>query len=164
MRTPARVAGHPIHPMVVVLPIGLWVFSFVCDLFFLATGSTDWKTAARYAVGGGDVGAVLAILPGMIDGLSLRKSSVFRLVLTHLAFNSLGFLLFVTSFIARSIDAPYGWALATSAIGLLAVLVGGWYGGELVYREGIGVEATPPHTRTPVLTGEPVQRDDRRSA
>jgi uncharacterized membrane protein len=164
MRTPARVAGHPIHPMVVVLPIGLWVFSFVCDLIFLATGSPEWKTVARYAVGGGDIGAVLAILPGMIDGLSLRKSSVFRMVLAHLAFNSLAFLLFVTSFIARSIDAPFGWAVAASAIGLIAVSFGGWYGGELVYREGIGVEATPPHTRTAVLTGEPVQRDERRSA
>lgn len=164
MRTPARIAGHPIHPMVVVLPIGLWVFSFVCDLFFLATGSSEWRIAAYYSLGGGAVGAVLAILPGIIDGLSLRESSVFRMVLTHLAFNAFAFLLFVVSFIARSIDAPYGWALATSAIGLFALAMGGWYGGELVYREGIGVEATPPHTQAPVLTGEPVRRDVRRSA
>ena len=164
MRTPASIAGHPIHPMVVGLPIGLWLFSFVCDLLFLATGNADWKVAAHYAVGGGDIGAALAIVPGMIDGLSLRKSSVFRLVLAHVAFNSLAFLMFVVSFIARSIDAPYGWALATSAIGLFAVTIGGWYGGEMVYREGIGVEATPPHTRTRVATGENVPQDTRRSA
>ena len=32
MRTPAQLAGHPIHPMLVTLPIGMWVFSLVADL------------------------------------------------------------------------------------------------------------------------------------
>ena len=36
MSTPASVKGHPIHPMLVTLPIGLWVFSFVADIVFLA--------------------------------------------------------------------------------------------------------------------------------
>ena len=34
MRTPASIAGHPIHPMLVPIPIGLWIFSFVCDLAY----------------------------------------------------------------------------------------------------------------------------------
>lgn len=32
MKTPASIAGHPIHPMLVGIPIGLWLFSLVCDL------------------------------------------------------------------------------------------------------------------------------------
>ncbi|HJR54773.1 MAG TPA: DUF2231 domain-containing protein [Gemmatimonadota bacterium] len=31
---PARVFDHPIHPLLVALPIALWVFSFVCDLIY----------------------------------------------------------------------------------------------------------------------------------
>lgn len=29
METPARVFDHPIHPMLIPFPIGLWVFSLV---------------------------------------------------------------------------------------------------------------------------------------
>lgn len=32
MQTPASIARHPIHPMLVNFPIGLWNFSLVCDL------------------------------------------------------------------------------------------------------------------------------------
>ena len=45
MRTPASIAGHPIHPMLVPIPIGLWLFSLVCDIVH-AAGNTnpDWPT------------------------------------------------------------------------------------------------------------------------
>lgn len=42
MRTPANVARHPIHPMLVPIPIGLWIFSLVCDLIALASYSGAW--------------------------------------------------------------------------------------------------------------------------
>ena len=38
MRSKASLAGHPIHPMLVPLPIGLWIFSLVCDAVFHAKG------------------------------------------------------------------------------------------------------------------------------
>ena len=37
MRTPAKIAKHPIHPMLVTIPIGLWIASLVCDLVRMAT-------------------------------------------------------------------------------------------------------------------------------
>jgi hypothetical protein len=36
MRTPANIAKHPIHPMLIPMPIGLWIFSLVCDLIHAA--------------------------------------------------------------------------------------------------------------------------------
>ena len=84
MRTPANVAGHPIHPMLITLPIGLWVFSFVCDLFFVfGSGAPVWSTVALYTMAGGIVGALAAAIPGFIDLLSLparakRRSSTWR--------------------------------------------------------------------------------------
>jgi uncharacterized membrane protein len=35
VKTPASIAGDPIHPMLVAIPIGLWIFSLVCDLVHL---------------------------------------------------------------------------------------------------------------------------------
>jgi len=41
MRTPASIYKHPIHPMLVVFPIGLWIFSLACDLIRLAGASAE---------------------------------------------------------------------------------------------------------------------------
>src|SRR5215212_3692347 len=72
MRTPASIAGHPIHPMLVPLAIGLWIFSFVCDVVHASGGANPaWTTVALYTMGGGIVGALLAAVPGFIDLLSL---------------------------------------------------------------------------------------------
>ena len=72
MRTPASIAGHPIHPMLVTLPIGLWVFSLVCDLVYaFGTVTAAWKTVAFFTMAGGLVGALAAAIPGLIDLLSL---------------------------------------------------------------------------------------------
>ena len=145
MRTPARVAGHPIHPMLVAFPIGLWVFSFVCDLIFLAARAPAWKAAAYFALGGGIVGAVSAAVPGLVDGLFLRKSPIFRTVLTHMVVNLLALMMFVVSLLSRSIEAPFSWSLTLSAIGLVALAIGGWFGGELVFVHGLGVEPPAEH-------------------
>ncbi len=153
MRTPTRVGGHPIHPMLVVFPLGLWGFSFICDLGFVATGNPSWQTAAYFAMGGGIVGAALAAIPGFVDGLFLRKSPLFRTVLTHMAFMVLALTMFIASFLARSMEAPHGMSLAISTIGIFAMLLGGWFGGDLVYRHGMGVEPPSQH-RHPILTAE----------
>jgi uncharacterized membrane protein len=72
MSTPASVARHPLHPILIPLPIGLWVFSLVADLVFLAGwGGATWKAVAWYTMGGGIVGAVLAAVPGLIDFFSI---------------------------------------------------------------------------------------------
>ena len=54
MRTPANIAGHPIHPMLVTIPIGLWVFSLVCDLIAMQSAdAATWNVVALYALIGG---------------------------------------------------------------------------------------------------------------
>ena len=39
MSSPASFGKHPIHPMLVALPIGLWIFSLVADLTYLWRGN-----------------------------------------------------------------------------------------------------------------------------
>src|SRR4029450_7439466 len=77
MSTPASVGGHPIHPMLVGLPIGLWIFSFVSDIGFLAGwAGRMWKIVASYTIAAGVVGALLAAVPGFIDFLSITDRRV----------------------------------------------------------------------------------------
>src|SRR5688572_30668513 len=75
-RTPASLGPHPIHPMLIVLPLGLWVFSFVCDVIYRWFDPRPlWDTVAYYTMLGGIGGAVLAAVPGFIDWLSLTPGS-----------------------------------------------------------------------------------------
>ena len=67
MTTPASIKSHPIHAMLVPLPIGLWIFALVADVMIHAGGDPAWRTAAFYAIGVGIVGALLAAIPGLID-------------------------------------------------------------------------------------------------
>jgi uncharacterized membrane protein len=148
MRTPASIAGHPIHPMLVPIPIGLWVFSLVCDLIH-AGGSSNaaWVTVALYTMGGGIVGALLAAVPGLIDLLSLPPGPR-KTALTHMAINLTVVVLYVINLWMR-LRAPESpgnliW-LSVIAIGLLAV--SGWLGGKMVFVHGIAVDTPADTTR-----------------
>src|SRR5687768_7744905 len=101
MRTPASIAKHPIHPMLVTIPIGLWLFSLVSDLVFRFGGGGDqWQTVAFYAMVGGVVGALLAAIPGIIDMLSLPKYPK-RTAITHMALNLTVVALYVINIFVR---------------------------------------------------------------
>jgi uncharacterized membrane protein len=148
MRTPASIARHPIHPMIVPLPIGLWVFSFICDLIFaFGSGAPAWKTVALYTMIGGLIGALAAAIPGLIDLLSLPRGPR-QTAIVHMSINLTIVVLFAINAWMRvsAGDAGAGsnrgtW-LSLVAIGLL--LVSGWLGGKLVYENGVAVDTESP--------------------
>ena len=59
MTSSASIAKHPIHPMLVAFPIGLWVFSLVCDFIYRGTTTPIWSDLAFYTIAGGIIGACL---------------------------------------------------------------------------------------------------------
>ena len=144
MKTPASVHGHPIHPMLVTVPIGLWLFSFVCDLLFiLGSGDPVWKTVALYCMAGGLVGALLAAVPGVIDLISLRHAPAGRVGLTHMALNlTVVGIYAVNLFFRMQSDQPANSLVWLSAFALALLVVSGWLGGRMVYELGVGVSAS----------------------
>lgn len=148
MRTPASIARHPIHPMIVPIPIGLWIFSFVGDLFYLGgTTNPAWTTVALYCMGGGIVGALLAALPGLVDLLSLPAGPR-STALKHMAINLTVVVLYVINFYLR-LEAPGspGKLVWLSLIALGLLVISGWLGGKMVYEYGVAVD-TPPIAKT----------------
>ena len=144
MRTPASIARHPIHPMLVPFPIGLWVFSFICDLIFVfGSQAPVWKTVALYTMVGGLIGALAAAVAGLIDLLSLppepRKTAII-----HMAINVTIVVLFAINIWLR-VSAGDAGAGATgpvwlSLVAIAMLLVSGWLGGKLVYEHGVAVD------------------------
>lgn len=148
MPTPASVARHPIHPMLVGIPIGLWVFAMVADLVHLfGWGSAVWKVIALYTIGGGIVAALIAAVPGFIDFTSIADRRVRKVALIHMVVNLVVVGLFALSFWLRLISPLGGVPVAVSGVGTVLLGLGGWLGGELVFLHGMGVEA--PATRPP---------------
>jgi uncharacterized membrane protein len=142
MRTPANIARHPIHPMLVPIPIGLWIFSLVCDLVYVSEKFAGvWPTVALYTMIGGIVGALLAAVPGLIDLLSLPAEPR-RIAILHMVINLTVVVLYVVNVWLR-LSAPEDlkgpiW-LSVVAIGLL--MISGWLGGKMVYEYGVAVDS-----------------------
>lgn len=144
MRTPANIAGHPIHPMLVTLPIGLWVFSFACDLIFaFGSGAPVWKAVALYTMVGGLIGALLAAVFGLIDLLSL-SGEIRKTAITHMVINLTVVVLYAINawmrFSTPDAGAGVNWPVWLSLIAILLLLISGWLGGKMVYRYGVAVD------------------------
>jgi len=148
MRTPASIFKHPIHPMLVVFPIGLWIFSLICDVVRLAGASDDtWSTVAFYSMVGGLIGALCAAVPGLID-LLLYKGGlppVKKIALTHMAINLTAVVVYVINIWLRArsptpVDTSLSLPVVLSVIGVALIFVSGWLGGQMVHVYGVGVE------------------------
>lgn len=142
MASPASIKKHPVHPMLVALPIGLWVFALVCDVVRATGGDIVWQTVASYCIAGGIVGALIAAVPGLIDYFSIDEAAMRRIAILHLTVNLGAVIIFAINLWLRFRlpDNRY-LALGMSIVGVLAIGVGGWLGGEMVYVEGMAVEA-----------------------
>jgi uncharacterized membrane protein len=141
MSARVSIAGHPIHPMLVSLPIGLWIFSMICDFVFLATGDPRWTATAYLTLGGGIVGALLAALPGLVDLLGLQDPRARRIGVLHLMLNLAIVAVQVVNFWLRmqaGIDSEVAvLPRAISIVAVAALAASGWLGGHLVHVLGV---------------------------
>lgn len=144
MRTPASIARHPIHPMLITIPIGLWVFSFVCDLVVYFSEGNEvavlWYILGFWTMAGGLAGALVAAVPGLIDYLALKDRHIRTLATTHMAINLGVVALYSFNLWVRSTERPdilVGFGLSALAIVLLGF--SGWIGAEMVHVHGVGV-------------------------
>src|SRR4051794_12747884 len=140
----AGLYGHPIHPILVTIPIGAWTSSLVFDVAAKLSDNPDtFATGSAWLIGIGLVGAVLAAIFGAIDFSTLTKGTkAYSTGLTHLALNVVVLLLYVVNLVVRRSagydDVPVtGIILSVVALGLLGA--SGWLGGKLAYHYGVRV-------------------------
>jgi uncharacterized membrane protein len=141
MSTPASIAKHPLHPMLVVFPIGLWIFSLIADFIFLSGGDVRWNDVAFYTIAGGLVGALVAAVPGLFDMFSISDPKVGKIAWNHMVLNLIAVAIFALNFYLRiGNTAGATLPILLSVTGVFFIAVSGWLGGELVYVHGMGVE------------------------
>src|SRR6185437_2246204 len=145
MKARVEVAGHAVHPMLVVFPLGLLATSVAWDICRLATQNAAWGTVAFWTILAGVIGGLAAAVPGFIDWLAIPRGTRARAVgLTHMVLNLIVVGLFVVSLIARWV-APHGYGMVGVGrmiwgwIGVAIAVVSAWLGGELVETLGVSV-------------------------
>ncbi len=149
MRTPARIGKHPLHPMSVALPIGLWAAAFAFDVLHIWRGDELWGTLAFYNLAAGLIGALAAAIPGFVDYVSLNDETVLRIAHWHFGVTLTTVTVYAVNFWLRT-EAGKGLIGDTalvpfllSSLGMLLVGFSGWLGGELVFAHGVAVEVEP---------------------
>jgi nitrite reductase/ring-hydroxylating ferredoxin subunit/uncharacterized membrane protein len=125
--------GHPLHPLLVALPIGAWTSALVFD----ALGDDD---AASTLVALGIVTAVPTAVTGLNDW-SWTYGAERRVGLLHATANTIALSAYTASWVARK-SGRRGLGVALSLLGMSAVSGGGWLGGHLAYAMGVGVDTT----------------------
>lgn len=141
MQGKATIAGHPIHPMLVALPIGFFVGALVCDIILGLTHNPFWPTLSVVLIGFGIVGALLAALFGFVDYATAPMSAPAKAIATrHMILNLLAVVIFAVAFWLRLSDNVSSTGIVLTVIGVLALAVSGWLGGHLSYHYGVGVE------------------------
>lgn len=134
----AAIAGHPVHAMLVNIPIGLWIFTLTSDVVFRVTGDPGWLTTAYFTLAGGIAGALLAALFGLIDLLGLPGPRERRLGIFHMSLNLAIVVVQAVNFALRATShRASGLTLALSALAVASLLVSGWLGGQLVHVLGV---------------------------
>jgi uncharacterized membrane protein len=143
MESRVKLAGHPVHQMLIVFPLGLLATAVFFDVIFLVTDSPAWTMAAFYMIGVGVLTGLAAAVPGAIDWLAIpRGTRAKRIGLVHGAGNVVLVALFAVSWFLRRdqpADPPTG-AVVAGLLGAGLSVVTGWLGGELVNRLGVGVD------------------------
>ncbi|WP_156686241.1 DUF2231 domain-containing protein [Mycobacterium sp. Marseille-P9652] len=123
--------GHPVHPLLVTLPIGTWMTSVVFDVVF-----RDVATARRL-VAVGLAATPPTLLAGWADYVLLGRRQQ-RVGLVHAASNFVGVVMFSLAYRAYRRER-LGAARAFTLLGLTVLSVGGALGGHLSYAQGAGV-------------------------
>jgi len=143
MESRVKLAGHPVHQMLIVFPLGLLATAVVFDVIFLVTDNPAWTMAAFYMIGAGVLVGLAAAVPGAVDWLAIpRGTRAKRIGLIHGVGNVIVVALFAFSwFIRRDNPAlPATEAVVAGLLGAGIAIITGWLGGELVDRLGVGVD------------------------
>lgn len=154
--------GHPLHPVLVQIPVGAWTSAAVLD----AVPGGD--PAATLLIGVGIAGAVPAAAAGIADW-SQQDTQQQRTGLVHALGNVAALGLYAASLVARRQARP-GFGRALAYAGYAVAGVSATVGGHLAYRQAAGpshavahAEIAPPGwadigALDDLVEGKPTQR------
>ncbi|HEX5723953.1 MAG TPA: DUF2231 domain-containing protein [Longimicrobiaceae bacterium] len=158
MEARVKVLGHPVHQMLIVLPLGTLTGAVLFDLCHLASGGEQWALVSYWLIALGVLSGLLAAVFGLADWTEIPAGTRARRVgAVHGLGNVAVVSLFALSWLLRR-DAPTDpetLAIVLSLAGGGLSMLTGWLGGELVGRLGVGVDDGANLDAPSSLSGRP---------
>ena len=136
----AKIATHPIHPMLIPFPIVCFILTFILDIVY-SRGDGGVAEASTWILGFGLVMAALAAVTGLTDYLGDERVRRLSDALKHMLANVTAVVLELVNFVLRLKDPESIGSVGVyiSAVVVLILLYSGWKGGDLVFKHGVGV-------------------------
>jgi uncharacterized membrane protein len=159
MEAKARLLGHPVHQMLIVLPLGLLSTAVIFDIIHLLGGGLQIAQAAYWMIAAGVIAGLVSAPFGLIDWLGVPVGTrAKRIGAIHGIGNVIVVGLFAVSWLLRRPlpESPQSSAYVFSFLGFALAAVTGWLGGELVGRLGVGVHTGANVNAPSSLSGRPI--------
>jgi nitrite reductase/ring-hydroxylating ferredoxin subunit len=128
-----RQVGHPLHPALVMVTGGALFGATALDVTGKAT-----RVAAQRLIAVGLLSATPTVLAGWSDWGDTEQAEK-RVGLVHAATNTFALTAYGLSWWQRRRG---GTGTTPSVVGAVAIGLGGWLGGHLVFAQGVGVDTT----------------------
>jgi uncharacterized membrane protein len=135
----AKIAGHPIHPMLVQFPIVCFILTFIFDIIY-TRGHPEIALWTIWLLGIGLGMGALAAVAGLTDFMGEKRIQGPDAI-KHAVANVTAVVLEVINLILRlrNVDSIGSTGVYISLVVVLILLYSGWKGGDLVYHHGMGV-------------------------
>lgn len=143
MESKVKFAGHPVHPMLIVFPLGLLATAVIFDIIYLISGNAQWTVVAYYMIGAGIIGGLAAAVFGWLDWIAIPSGTRARRIgLWHGVGNVVVLALFILSWVLRrgTPELPPTGAIVAGLTAVVLAVLTAWLGAELVYRLEVGVD------------------------
>lgn len=159
MYSKVKIAGHPIHPMLVAFPVAFYTASLVCFIIYAANSNVFLFKMGVVANGAGAAMAIVAALPGFIDWLSIPSAKQAKATgVWHMLANVSALVLFAINFFiqlpkwnfANPDQSP---SIVLTAIGFVLTITAGFLGWTLVQKHHVGVMLTVEQQRVEPMEG-----------
>lgn len=143
MQAKARALGHPIHPMLIVFPLGLLSVAAIFDIVYLCTNNGHWADVSFWIIAAGIIGGLVAAVFGLIDWLAIPAGTRAKYIGAGAWAKECGGR---RAFYRERVAAPARpnhprlLPIILGFAGVALAFFSGWLGGELVYRLNIAVD------------------------
>lgn len=136
------VAGHPLHPVLIVFPVAFLVAAAGTDIGYWLTSDPFWARASVWLIGAGFGAGILAGITGFLDFTRIKRVRERSAGWLHMGGNVSALVLSLINLVLRQGNPAEpivftGLGLSIVVASLLGVT--GWFGGELSFRHKVGV-------------------------
>jgi uncharacterized membrane protein len=149
MQSKIKIAGHPLHPMLIAFPVAFYTAALVCYIVYHFKVDPFWFKVAVVANVAGVIMAAVAAIPGFIDWLfippdaSAKRVGFFHMICNVLALVCYAIVAFISCKKWDDADPTLGLAIPLTAVGFVLTMIAGFLGWALVQKHHVGVDDIP---------------------